>query len=144
MAVMKQLFADTFYWIASVNPGDDWHERAIALTSTFENVEIVTTEEVLTEVLTFFATRGTSMRRRAIQLVKGIMRNPGIIVLPQTHASFVSGIQLYENRLDKGYSLPDCISMTAMRKLGIQEVLTHDHHFAQEGFILLLKDKMET
>ena len=22
---MKQLFADTFYWIASINPGDDWH-----------------------------------------------------------------------------------------------------------------------
>jgi uncharacterized protein len=25
---MKQLFADTFYWIASINPGDNWHSKA--------------------------------------------------------------------------------------------------------------------
>jgi hypothetical protein len=27
--------------------------------------------------------------------------------------------------------------MVAMRALGLSEVLTHDHHFAQEGFAIL-------
>ncbi len=42
------------------------------------------------------------------------------------------------NRPDKGYSLTDCMSMIACRDLGITDVLTHDRHFAQEGFAVLL------
>jgi predicted nucleic acid-binding protein len=29
--------------------------------------------------------------------------------------------------------------METMRQLGITEVLTHDHHFQQEGFVALLR-----
>jgi predicted nucleic acid-binding protein len=47
------------------------------------------------------------------------------------------GLKLYQQRLDKGYSLTDCISMNTMRKSGITEVLTHDLHFTQEGFIIV-------
>ena len=54
-----------------------------------------------------------------------------------THESFLAGLALYKARADKGYSLTDCISMTAMRERNITEVLTHDRHFAQEGFTLL-------
>lgn len=138
---MKQLFADTFYWIAAINPGDDWHNRVRTLTTTLNQVQIVTTDEVLTEVLTFFATRGIHMRRRAVALVKAVMSNPKILVLQQTRDSFLRGIQLYENRPDKGYSLPDCISMNAMRQLNITEILTQDKHFTQEGFVILLGDE---
>lgn len=139
---MKQVFADTFYWIASINPGDNWHSKVRELTATLDNVQIVTTEEVLTEVLTFFAGRGSRMRQRAVQLAKGIMANPNILVLPQTHDSFMLGMQLYENRLDKEYSLPDCISINALQQLNIHNVLTHDKHFVQEGFsVLFFEDK---
>jgi predicted nucleic acid-binding protein len=31
-----------------------------------------------------------------------------------------------------------CVSILAMRARGIGEVLTHDYHFEQEGFIILL------
>jgi predicted nucleic acid-binding protein len=48
------------------------------------------------------------------------------------------GLKLYESRLDKGYSLTDCISMSVMRDRNLTEMLTHDRHFAQEGFIILL------
>ena len=60
-------------------------------------------------------------------------------VIPQTPTSFASGFELYARRLDKEYSLTDCISMQTMRERGITEVLTHDHHFAQEGFIVLIR-----
>jgi hypothetical protein len=58
----------------------------------------------------------------------------------KTHDSFLAGFSLYRNWLDKGYSLTDCISMQMMRQLGIAEVLTHDKHFTQEGFVILLTD----
>jgi predicted nucleic acid-binding protein len=47
---------------------------------------------------------------------------------------------LYPARLDKGYSLTDCISMNVMRRDGLSEVLTNDEHFTQEGFRCLLRD----
>jgi predicted nucleic acid-binding protein len=65
------------------------------------------------------------------------MNNPAVQVIPQDHESFVAGLNLYEKRLDKGYSLTDCISMNTMNQLEIIEVLTHDQHFTQEGFIIL-------
>jgi predicted nucleic acid-binding protein len=65
------------------------------------------------------------------------MTNPKILIRQQTHQSFLNGVRLYENRPDKGYSLTDCISMNTMRDMGITEALTHDQHFAQEGFVIL-------
>jgi uncharacterized protein len=72
------------------------------------------------------------------------MKNPRMQVIQQTHESFLAGILLYENRIDKGYSLTDCISMNTMRQLSINEILTHDRHFTQEGFVILLDDRAET
>ena len=106
-------------------------------------MQVVTKDEVLTEVLTFFAGRGGQMRHRAVQLVKGVMNNPKILVLEQTRDSFLTGVQLYENRPDKEYSLPDCISTNTMRQFSMTEVLTHDKHFTQAGFAILLSDTTE-
>ena len=47
-------------------------------------------------------------------------------------------LALYERRADKQYSLTDCIPMNVMRQKRIREILTHDRHFAQEGFVRLL------
>src|SRR5262249_51199045 len=54
----------------------------------------------------------------AAQFVRRILRDPQIDVLPQSSASFQAGLELYEQRLDKGYSLVDCISMVSMRNRG--------------------------
>jgi uncharacterized protein len=67
------------------------------------------------------------------------LSNPNIEVIPQERALFIAGVSLYEKRLDKGYSLTDCISMVAMRKQGLTEALTNDDHFEQEGFVVLIK-----
>lgn len=39
---------------------------------------------------------------------------------------------------DKQHGLVDCISMNAMSQRDIQEILTNDRHFSQEGFVRLL------
>ncbi len=136
---MKTIFADAFYWIALINPKDEWHHRVMAIASSLDQTKIVTTEEVLSELLTFYANAGEGQRQRAVELVKSIIDHPDIFVVEQSHQSFLQGMRLYEKRADKGYSLADCISMNTMGSLGISEVLTHDQHFAQEGFVILLK-----
>lgn len=136
---MKTIFADAFYWIALINPKDEWHNKVMAIAPSLDKAKTVTTEEVLSELLTFYANAGTRQRQRVIALVKSIIDDPDIFVVEQSHLSFLEGMNLYENRADKGYSLADCISMNTMRSLGISEVLTHDQHFAQEGFVILLK-----
>jgi predicted nucleic acid-binding protein len=55
-------------------------------------------------------------------------------VIPQSRRGFLDGLDLYEGRPDKGYSLADCISMQFMRREGLIDVLTNDRHFEQEGF----------
>ena len=137
---MTALFADTFYWIALADFSDNAHRRALALTAERKNAPIVTTDEVLAEYLTFFATAPEQMRRKAVLNARRILDDPGVCVLPQSRESFLSGMALYEARPDKGYSLTDCISMNTMRKERLTEVLTNDRHFEQEGFRALFRD----
>ena len=133
---MPEIFADSFYWIALANPADAWHQEAKKFSQM--NHLLVTTDEVLTEFLNYFA--GTGERKRAViaRMFEEAMSHREIVVLRQTRDSLLRGFTLYKARGDKGYSLTDCISMTTMRERSIGEVLTHDHHFEQEGFTLLL------
>lgn len=137
---MKTLFADTFYWISFINPSDDWHARVRDTFLKLQPCQLVTTDEILIELLTFYSKSGSQLRQRASNLVRDIFQSPDIQVEPQVHDSFLAGLELYESRLDKGYSLTDCISMNTMRRLGITEILTHDKHFAQEGFTILFQE----
>ena len=130
-------FADTFWWIALGNPKDAWHARAIAWETAHPYARFVTTEEILSELLTWFAATGQAGRALASAMVRDILSDPGTQVLPQTSADFMAALAHYEARPDKEYSLTDCRSMLVLRTLGIQEVLTNDRHFAQEGFAIL-------
>lgn len=136
---MRTIFVDTFYWVALINPQDTWYQPVITISASLRDVQLITTEEILTEVLTFYAESGSRMRQRVISFIDSIINNRQIQVVAQSHASFSAGLLLYRSRLDKGYSLTDCISMNTMRELELTEVLTHDHHFTQEGFIILFK-----
>jgi predicted nucleic acid-binding protein len=134
---VKLVFADTVYWLAIFVPGDTWADSARAVDCS--DVVLVTTEEVLGEFLTAVSAHGDHARRLACRPVREILSDPGIEVVVQSHESFLAGLALYERRHDKEYSLADCISMNVMRQKQIQEVLTHDRHFSQEGFVQLLR-----
>lgn len=135
---MPEVFADTFYWIALLNPADKSHQDARTVSQTREN-SVVTTEAVLIEMLNYFSASGERMRQASATLCDQIFAHGQTVVLPQTRDAFNLGFKLYKARPDKGYSLTDCISMVEMRKRNIVHVLTHDRHFAQEGFNLLLR-----
>jgi len=130
-------FADSFYWIAISEPRDAWHARTLAWQIVHPNARFLTTEEVLTEVLNWYSGSGPAGRAHAVNVVRTILADSSIQVLPQTSGDFLTALSLYESRPDKDYSLTDCRSMLAMRSLGLSEALTNDHHFAQEGFTVL-------
>lgn len=135
---MKTVFADTIYWVASLNPRDQWYEAVLRAESALGDFQIVTTESVLIEVLNFYVEYKQFLRQSAAHLVRNALDNFDIEIVKHSYELFLAGLELYEARPDKGYSVTDCISMNLMRERGILEVLTHDHHFAQEGFVVLI------
>ncbi len=117
----RVLFADAFYWVALLNPGDAFHARVVAFSRALGTARLVTTDEVLTEVLNWFAGSGPYWRGKAATLIQDLRSDPDVDVLPQTRADFDAALALYEARPDKGYSLTDCRSMLALRALGLTE-----------------------
>ena len=135
---MRLVFADTLYWGAALHPHDQYRAQIIRAREELGEVRLVTTDEVLIELLDGLAQRGTHLREAAARAVRMILDDRRVTVHPQSRESFLAGLRLYEQRNDKGYSLVDCISMTTMRRQGILEILTNDHHFIQEGFRVVL------
>jgi predicted nucleic acid-binding protein len=135
---MRRIFVDTLYWVAIHNPKDQWHQAALKASRTLAGCHLITTEEVLIEVLNAFCEAGAMVRQEAVHLIRDLHTDATVTIHPQSSQTCLSGVDLYEARPDKDYSLTDCISMQAMKAEGITEVLTHDKHFAQEGFTVLL------
>lgn len=135
---MSSLFVDTAYWVARLNLDDQWHQGAKQLEAQLKTRHWLTTELVLVEFLNYFSGFGAKTRSEVSRAVQAITAESQVEIIWQTQELFKAGLALYRNRLDKGYSLTDCVSMVIMRQAGIQDVLTHDRHFAQEGFTILL------
>lgn len=133
---MTPVFADTSFWVAVINPTDQLHAKAREVRRRLVGSRFITSELVLVEVLNYFA----SLRSRplAAATVRDVVEDQNIEIILHTRDSLRNGLAFYEARPDKGYSLTDCVSMLAMREHGISDVLTHDHHFEQEGFTILL------
>jgi len=134
---VRSFFADAFYWVALILPRDSQHARVVSFSQSLGAAHIYTTDEVLTEVLNHFSHSGSYWRMKSAALVHALRSDPQITVLPQTRADFDAALAFYESRLDKDYSLTDCRSMLAMKSLALQDVLSNDHHFTQEGFTVL-------
>ncbi|MEK7351798.1 MAG: nucleic acid-binding protein [Nitrospirota bacterium] len=138
---MKRLFADTVYWIALTNSFDQYHAKAVEVSSALGNCRLFTTEAVLTEFLNALADKGPLVRAAAVEMVEAIMSNSQVTVIPQSRRTFNRSLAFYKARPDKGYSLTDCGSMLLMRERRPSESLTTDRHFEQEGFGALLRTR---
>lgn len=130
---MRQVFADTSYWIALVSPRDQIHANAVSVTKQLSSVRILTSEMVLAEVLNSFSDAGP-LRQAVASIVQRLRGNRDVIIVPQTSEQFENALRRYKQAADKSWSLTDCASFQVMEAEGIQAVLTHDQHFAQAGF----------
>lgn len=90
------------------------------------------------EVLNYFSGYKPNIKQKITDSVRLLIDDLELQIIECSHKHFKEGLDFYESRLDKGYSLTDCDSMNIMRELNIYEILTHDEHFTQEGFQILL------
>jgi predicted nucleic acid-binding protein len=128
-----RIFADTFYWVALLNRRDSANRAVLEYSRTLGSATLITTDEVLIELLAFCAS-DQQMRMEAAVAVQDVLDSGNVHVIPQRRDGFLEGLALYKARPDKGYSLTDCISTQTMRREGLTNVLTNDRHFEQEGF----------
>jgi len=133
---MRPLFADTFYFLALLNPHDSAHAKAVVLSQT-RREPLLTTPWVITELAD--ALSDPQRRAQCGRFVESLRTNPRVQIPLPTKEIFDAGWGLYLSRPDQPWSLTDCISFALMRKRGIKDALTGDHHFEQAGFRALLK-----
>ena len=133
------VFADTAYWIALINPRDQLHGRARKSSEALAGGRILTSEWVLTELLNCFAETRQDLRSAASNAVASLRSSAAAFIVPQTSGGFSEAFHRYGERTDKGWSLTDCSSFLIMRQYGIDAALTYDKHFEQAGFKALLR-----
>lgn len=133
---MKTVFGDTVYFLALLNPADQFHQQARALNQQPPG-RLVTTEFILTEVGD--ALSRPENRPRFARLLRLLDQQPDVEIIPATTALFRLGCLRHAQRPDKEWSLTDCTSFVVMKERGLEEALTSDHHFEQAGFRTLIK-----
>ena len=136
---MRLVFADSGYWIATINSDDELSEKTAAVVTTLELRRLITSEMVLIEVLNHFSGQGELARSAAWEVVEDLMVDPDVQVIPLTSEQFEQAVDRYGNRLDQTWSLVDCSSFVLMEEWGIQDALAYDADFVQAGFNALLR-----
>lgn len=138
---MREVFADTAYLAALLSADDDLHELAVMRAADYQvddGTILVTTDAVLMELLSLFSSAGETGRLAAAGLAGELLGGEAFVVVPQTRDRVRAAIELFRDRPDKEWSGVDCLSIGVMQERQITDVLTHDHHFEQAGFRILL------
>lgn len=133
---MRTVFADTFYFLALLDTREPFHVAAVQ-SSRDPQLHLVTTEWVLAE----FGNAYHRPQDRAdfVALYRSLLHHRRVKIVPAGTRLFQRGIDFFEQRPDKEWSLVDCLSFVVMNDEGIGEALTGDKHFEQAGFVALLK-----
>jgi hypothetical protein len=134
-------FVDTVCWLALLNQQDHLHEQADRLYKQLmkSGFIFVTTSAVLDE--TANALCSPSFKRSVIAFFHTIRKSQRIEIVFIDTRLWSKGWELYEERLDKAWSLTDCISFVVMQERTIHDALTRDRHFIQAGYQALLESE---
>jgi predicted nucleic acid-binding protein len=133
---MTACFGDSYFFIALLFENDNAHAAAQSWAANLTG-HLYTSTWVLTEVADALAMPGR--RERFAPFLKFLLDNSSVTVVSADQALFDRGVSLYNQRLDKMWSLTDCISFVIMQDHGLRDALTGDHHFEQAGFNVLMK-----
>jgi hypothetical protein len=131
---VKAVFADTFFFQATLNKADRCHEAAVLWSNQYHG-SLVTTVWVVTEMAD--ALSRSRYRHAFAQFYDALKLDFRVTVIPCDQALWERGLKLYLDRPDKEWSLTDCISFVVMRDQKITDALTADRHFQQAGFVTL-------
>lgn len=136
MPTRTDLFVDTAGWAVYLDDTGALNSaaRSIINQATRQNRRLVTTDYVIVELVALLTARLKLPRPQVITAINAILTDPTVDVIHIDRATFSEAWQLLEARPDKEWSLVDASSFVLMRRHGMTEALTTDHHFAQAGF----------
>lgn len=134
----RVVYADTAAFLALANKRDTLHKRAKEVRNRIarERCPVLTTEWVLAEFLN--AMQRPPARSLGIQMVERLRQSQRTEILSASAEDWQKGYDLYQSRLDKAWSLIDCISMKICQERSIREVFTSDRNFEQAGYVILM------
>ncbi len=135
----EAVFLDAAYAIALAVPEDEFHPKAAALAREMQlrRTPMITTEAILLEIGD--ALGRPKFRLAGVKLIRAILRDRQILVIPLTRGLVEQALELFGQRHDKGWGLTDCLSFVVMKEHDLREALTTDDHFEQAGFVALLR-----
>ena len=130
---MRRAFVDAVYLLALLLSREKHHGVATRHFRSLDDVELLTSDAVLFEVLNRLSRGRPAVRIRAAEFVKEIIE-PGsrFTVLYTTPEQVHAAVDLYARRPDQRYSVVDCLSMLMMDENGISTVLTFGRDFHGE------------
>ena len=131
---MTEVYGDSGYWIAMLNPRDQWHQKAMQITEHIGDRHIVTSELVIAEFLNGMARLGRESRRRGVDTAISLYISQDMTVVRLQDSPLMTAIQRYADRLDQRWSLVDCHSFLIMEERGITDALAYDRDFEQAVF----------
>ena len=130
------IFVDSGYVIALVNHRDQHHSQAIELVRAYNRRLLVVTDAVVLEIGNALVHR---FRRQAVEVIERFLASDDVQIVHLTSDLLERAFAVYRSHQDKAWSLVDCVSFEVMREMGINRAPTFDHHFAQAGFVPLLR-----
>jgi predicted nucleic acid-binding protein len=101
------------------------------------NEPMLVTEYVLLECVNAFSR--PKDRQSAHALIEQVRADRACELVHASPELFEAGLRLHRERLDKEWSLTDCISFALMGRRGLRRALAYDRHFEQAGFEALLR-----
>lgn len=129
------IFLDTSGLWCLLDIRDQRHLEATARVD--HDRDAVTHSYVLAEFVPLCHARGLD-RAGTLAFASDILESPSIDLVWVDEPLHRGAITLLQSRRDKTYSLCDAVSFLVTRQRGVQDALTTDRHFTQEGFNRLL------
>jgi predicted nucleic acid-binding protein len=129
------MLIDTSGLLCLYHRSEPFHERACAAYATAG--QRLTHDYVLAEFVALANARRLP-RTAALEFAIDLIDNPDIETVWVDELLHREAMSLLQARSDKSYSLADAVSFVLMRQNDLDEALTTDHHFEQEGFRRLL------
>ncbi len=130
----RLLFVDTSAWYAAFDRKASHHAQVEAALrqARASKRRLVTSTDVLDETLTLTSARAG--HALAVRVGEAIWHAGGAEVLDVDGAARLIAWQIFTRYSEHTLSFTDCTSSALMRTVGIDDVLTLDHHFTVLGF----------
>ncbi len=135
---LQEAFADTSFGIALLIKQDQYHGQAQKWSVRITG-RITTTVPVLLETANALAR--PSWRTHMVALLDHLQQRQDVHVIAFAPELWQRALNLYRQRMDKAWSLTDCISFLVMQDTGLVDALTADEHFRQAGFRAVLLEE---